>query len=284
MQFAAERGIEIVPEIDMPGHMQAAIAAYPELGCTDMTIRPRCTWGISQHILNPMPETLAFIKDVLDEVMDLFPGKYIHIGGDEAHKYEWEESRAIQNRMRELGVKDEHELQSWFIREAGNHILSKGRLFIGWDEILEGGLADGAAVMSWRGIDGGVTAARQGHHVVMSPNAYTYFDYYQTDDRSKEPLAIGGYLPLEKVYEYDPIPEELSEKYHPYILGSQGQLWSEYIPTVEILDYMTYPRACGLAEILWSAPEKKDTDAFLKRLAVHRKRLKALQINCHPLP
>ena len=280
--FAAERRVEIVPEIDMPGHMQAAIAAYPELGCTDMTIKPRCTWGISQHILNPMPFTMAFIKDVLDEVMELFPGKFIHIGGDEAHKYEWEESRAIQDRMVELGLKNEGELQSWFIGEIGNHILANGRYFIGWDEILEGGLAESAAIMSWRGAAGGISAARQNHCVVMAPNRYTYFDYYQTEDRSNEPLAIGNHLPVEMVLSYRPIPDELEERYHKYILGSQGQLWTEYIPTEECLDYMTYPRACALAEVLWS--DGMDIAQFCDRLQFHRRRLDMLGINSHPKP
>ncbi len=216
--------------------------------------------------------------------MELFPGKFIHVGGDEAHKYEWEESRAVQDRMLVLGVKDEGELQSWFIREMGNHILSNGRLFIGWDEILEGGLAEGAAVMSWRGVAGGLDAARQNHHVVMSPNDYTYFDYYQTNARENEPLAIGGYLPLDKVYMYDPIPDEMADKYSGFVLGSQGQLWSEYMPTADILDYMTYPRACALAEGLWCRAEWKSLHGFLQRLNYHRRRLMSLGIKAHPEP
>lgn len=276
--FASEREIIIVPEIDMPGHMQAAISAYPELGCTDQTLRPLCHWGICEHILNVEDSTVKFMKDVLDEVMELFPGKYIHVGGDEALKYQWEESRRIQDRMHELGVKSEEELQSWFIRQMAEHIQSKGRQVIGWDEILEGGLAEGAAVMSWRGEKGGVEAAEKGHKVVMTPEEFVYFDHYQ-GDRGTEPLAIHGFTPLDKVYNYEVIPDRLPRDQHHLIMGSQGQIWTEYMPDVNHLQYMVFPRAIALSENLWMQKKKKDFVSFTERLIVHWEILDQLGIN-----
>ncbi|MBB6479527.1 beta-N-acetylhexosaminidase [Spirochaeta isovalerica] len=276
--YATIREITIVPEIDMPGHMQAAIAAYPELGCTDQTLKSLCHWGICEHILNVEESTINFMKDVLDEVMSLFPGKYIHIGGDEALKYEWEEQRRIQDRMAELGLKGEMELQSWFIRQMAEHIQSKGREVIGWDEILEGGLADGAAVMSWRGEKGGIEAAELGHKVVMAPEEYVYFDHYQ-GDKDKEPLAIHGLTTVEKVYSYDVLPKELPADKKHLIMGSQGQLWSEYIPDFRHLEYMAFPRVCALAEVLWTSGKKRDFSSFQKRLEIHKKRLDKLEVN-----
>ncbi|MBN2656716.1 MAG: beta-N-acetylhexosaminidase [Spirochaetales bacterium] len=276
--FAAMREITIVPEIDMPGHMQAAISAYPELGCTDQTLRPLCHWGICEHILNVEESTVSFMKDVLDEVMELFPGKYIHIGGDEALKYEWEEQRRVQDRMAELGLKGEMELQSWFIRQMAEHIQSNGREVIGWDEILEGGLAAGAAVMSWRGEKGGIEAASLGHKVVMTPEEYVYFDHYQGDKES-EPLAIHGYTTVEKVYSYDVVPPVLPDKQKHLILGSQGQLWSEYIPDFKHLEYMAFPRVCALSEVLWLEKEKRDFSSFSKRLENHKSVLENLNVN-----
>lgn len=282
--FAARRHITVVPEIDMPGHMQAAIAAYPELGCTDQTIKPRCHWGISRNILNANESTVAFMQDVFTEVMALFPGPFIHIGGDEAHKHEWNESRAIQDRMREVGAANEDELQSWFIRQMGEHIAANGRRMIGWDEILDGGLAEGATVMSWRGEKGGIEAAGQDHDVVMSSYGHTYFDYYQHEPISAEPLAIGGLITTGQVYSYEPIPAELSPDKHGYVLGAQGQLWTEYIPNPDRLDYMAFPRACALAEVLWLDPADKNYADFLRRLKTHRKRLNRLGVNAHPQP
>lgn len=282
--YAAEREIEIVPEIDMPGHMQAAIASYPHLGCTDISLKPLCHWGISQHILNPEESTISFMKDVLDEVMELFPGRFIHVGGDEAPKYEWAESRRIQERMRELGVKNEEELQSWFIKQMDQHISSKGRRLIGWDEILEGGLASGAAVMSWRGEDGGIKAAKMKHNVVMTPSTHVYFDFYQSERSSEEPLAIGGCTTTEKVYAYKVEPAALTEDQKQYILGSQGQLWTEYIPDMKILEYRSFPRLCALSEVLWVNEEKKNYSSFLERLKTHRMRLELLKVNAHPRP
>ena len=282
VDYAAERFITIVPEIDMPGHMQAAISAYPELGCTNMTISPRCHWGVSQHILNADGSTVRFMQNVLDEIMDMFPSTFIHIGGDEAAKYQWEESPDIQRRMKELGAKNEDELQSWFISQMDKYITSKGRRLIGWDEIIEGGLAEGAAVMSWRGEEGGIKAAELGHDVVMAPGGFVYFDHYQAEPVTKEPLAIGGMTTLKKVYSYEPLPEGLAKDKQKYIMGAQGQLWTEYIATRDHLNYMAFPRVCALAEVLWLNAEQKDYKDFVERLDCHRKRLKILKVNVHP--
>lgn len=278
VEFAAVREITIVPEIDMPGHMQAAIAAYPQLGCTDISLRPLCHWGISQHILNVEEETLRFVKDVIDEVMDLFPGDYIHIGGDEALKYEWEEQRRIQDRMIELGVKSENELQSWFITQIASHIQKKGKKVIGWDEILEGGIAEGAAVMNWRDEEFGVEAASLGHNVVMTPMSHVYFDFYQKD-KEHEPLAIGGLTTLEKVYSFEPIPKELPVDREKFILGSQGQLWTEYMKNFKQIEYMAFPRVCALSEVLWMDKNSRDYELFLNKMEEHKCKLNALDVN-----
>jgi hexosaminidase len=216
--------------------------------------------------------------------MDLFPGRFIHVGGDEAVKHEWSESPAAQKRMRELGLKDEHELQSWFIRQMDEFIASRGRRMIGWDEILEGGLAPGATVMSWRGEAGGIAAAADGHDVVMAPNQYVYFDHHQSEPVAEEPLAIGGMSTTGHVYGYEPIPAALPADGRRHVLGAQGQLWSEYIPDEKTLDYMAFPRVCALAEVLWLPRERKDYRDFLARLPHHRERLAALGVNAHPLP
>ena len=284
VRFAAGRHMEIVPEIDMPGHMQAAIAAYPELGNTDQTMHTRCHWGVSQHILNVEESTVLFMQHVLNEVMSLFPGRFIHIGGDEAVKQEWQESRRVQDRMRELDVADEHAMQSWFIRRMDEFIAAHDRRLIGWDEILEGGLAPGAAVMSWRGEQGGIDAAKLGHDVVMTPHQYVYFDNYQAEPIAEEPLAIGGMCSTEHVYAYEPIPALLPSDKHGHVLGAQGQLWSEYISSIDYLEYMAFPRACALAEVLWLAPEQKNYTDFLARLGSHRQRLAALHVHAHPRP
>ncbi len=283
--YARLRRIELVPEIDMPGHMQAAIAAYPELGNTNAAVQPRCHWGISQHILNAEETTIDFMANVLGEIMDLFPGRYIHVGGDEALKHEWCESPRIQARMHELGLENESALQSWFIRRMGRFIASCGRVTLGWDEILEGGeLPPGAVVVSWRGEKGGIEAVQKGHDVVMAPSAHVYFDYYQSEPLVEEPLAIGGLATASHVYAYEPIPALLREESRGNVLGSQGQLWSEYIPDAPHLDYMAFPRACALAEVLWLQPERKNYRDFLQRLKSHRRRLAKLEVNAHPLP
>jgi len=283
--FASRRHVLLVPEIDMPGHMQAAVTAYPELGNTGQNIAVRCHWGISNHILNIEDATIRFMQNVLDEVMDLFPGKFIHIGGDEAHNLEWSESHRVQQRMRELGLANEAAVQSWFIRQMDAHITAAGRRLIGWDEILEGGLADNAAVMSWRGEQGGLTAAAAGHDVVMTPSQWVYFDHYQAEPKAEEPPAIGGMTPLDRVYAYEPIPEAMPEQQHHHVLGAQAQLWTEYIATMSQLEYMTYPRASALAEVLWLEKHARSyRDFHANRLPQHRLRLQALAVNAHPRP
>lgn len=280
--YAQARFVNLVPEIEMPGHAQAAIAAYPHLGNTGEQLPVRTFWGVNENIFNAGEETILFLQDVLSEVIDLFPSTFIHVGGDEARKTQWAASPAIQARIQELGLKDEHELQSYFIRRMDTFLTERGRRLIGWDEILEGGLAEGATVMSWRGEKGGIEAARAGHDVVMAPTSYVYFDYYQGDPE-KEPLAIGGNLPLKRVYSYNPIPEELTPDEAKHILGAQGQLWTEYIGTPEHLEYMAYPRMCALAEITWTPQEKRGYTDFLERLETHVKRLDAAGVNYRQL-
>lgn len=282
--FATRRHITLVPEIDMPGHMVAAITAYPELGNLKTRTRVRCHWGMSQSVLNVEDATIAFMKDVLSEVMGLFPGRFIHVGGDEAPKFEWSESERAQERMAELGLKNEDELQSWFIRQMNEHVCAAGRRLIGWDEILEGGLAEGAAVMSWRGEAGGLAAASQNHDVVMAPHQWVYLDQYQAQPIGEEPLAIGGMSPTDHVYAYEPIPAAMQPGQRARVLGSQGQLWTEYMPDMNSVEYMGFPRICALAEVLWLDAEKKNYAGFLARLRLHRDRLAALGVNAHPRP
>ncbi len=278
VRYAAERFIMVIPEIEMPGHAQAAIAAYPELGCTGKPVNVFTKWGVSEDVFCPNEATFKFLEEVLTEVMDIFPSKYIHIGGDECPKTQWEQSKFCQELIRKNKLKDAHGLQSYFIQRMEKFLNSKGRSIIGWDEILEGGLAPNAAVMSWRGTAGGVEAAKQRHDVIMTPTDFCYLDYYQSQDPG-EPLAIGGYLPLDKVYGYEPIPAELTAEEAKHILGVQGNVWTEYIPDLKKLEYMAFPRACALAEIGWSPKESKNYDDFVSRLAPHLKRLKAMGVN-----
>jgi hexosaminidase len=277
VEYARRRFIAVVPEIEMPGHAQAAIAAYPELGTTGQPLEVMTYWGVSQNIFNVEESTIAFLQNVLDEVLALFPSKFIHIGGDEAVKDQWRASPRVQERMRELGVKNEEELQSWFIRRMDQFLTARGRRLVGWDEILEGGLADGATVMSWRGVRGGIEAAKSGHDVVMAPSQYTYFDHYQSRG-ADEPLAIGGFTPLEKVYAYEPVPDALSGAERQRVLGAQGQLWTEYIPTAEHLEYMAWPRLCALAEVVWTPQELRVWPSFQWRLRTHVLRLQGLGV------
>lgn len=278
VQYAAERFITVIPEIEMPGHAQAAIAAYPELGCTGQNIEPAKIWGIHEYVYCPNETTFEFLENVLTEVMDIFPSPYIHIGGDECPKAQWEDNAYCQKLIREKKLKDEHGLQSYFISRMEKFINDKGRNIIGWDEILEGGLAPNATVMSWRGVEGGIAAAKQGHDVIMTPTSHCYLDYYQSD-APDEPLAIGGYLPLEKVYSYEPTPAELSEEEAKHILGAQGNVWTEYMKTPAYVEYMTFPRACAIAEFCWSPKAAKDYDQFITRLAPHLKRLNSIGVN-----
>jgi hexosaminidase len=276
--YAADRYVTVVPEIEMPGHSVAVLAAYPELACTRGPFEVSTVWGVKEDIYCPHERTFEFLETVLTEVMELFPSPYIHIGGDEAPKRRWEESPAAQEVMRREGLADEFELQSWFIRRIESFLLQNGRRLIGWDEILEGGLAPQATVMSWRGVSGGIEAARQGHDVVMTPTSHMYFDYYQGRDPEVEPLAIGGFLPLELVYSYEPLPEELTESEGRRVLGAQGNVWTEYIKTPEHADYMAYPRALALAELTWSPREARNWEDFSKRLPAGLARLEALGV------
>jgi len=283
VRYAADRHINIVPEIEMPGHARAAISAYPELGChPDRQLEPWKVWGICPDIFAPTDHTVAFLQDVLTEVLELFPSKFIHVGGDEAVKDQWKESPQIQARIRELGLKDEAEMQSWFIRRMDAFLAEHGRRLVGWDEILEGGLAPGAVVMSWRGERGGIAAARAGHDVVMAPTSHTYLNFYQGPP-PEEPQSFPQMLPLEKVYAYEPIPKELTAEQAAHVLGGQGQLWSEYIPDPRRVEYMAFPRAAALAEVLWSPTGGREYSEFLARLRPHLRRLDVLDVNYRKL-
>jgi hexosaminidase len=275
--YAAERGVTIIPEIEMPGHSLAALAAYPELACTPGPFEVGTRWGVYEDIYCPSEKTFAFLEDVLTEVMELFPSRYIHIGGDEAPKTRWKESALAQEVIRREGLADEAELQSWFIRRIESFLRRHGRRLIGWDEILEGGLAPDATVMSWRGTEGGIDAARQGHDVIMTPTSHVYFDYYQ-GDRATEPLANGGFTPLERVYAFEPVPPQLSAAESRHILGAQGNVWTEYMKTPEHVQYMVLPRMIALSEVVWTPAAARDYDSFLARLKPHLSRLDALGI------
>ena len=279
IEYARQRHVWVLPEIEVPGHAQAAIAAYPEFGM-GVPVEVGKQWGIMEYdVFNPSEATFQFLENIFGEVTDLFPGEFIHVGGDEVLKKAWHESPQAQARIKELALKDEHELQSYFIRRMGTFLTSRGRRLIGWDEILEGGLAPNATVMAWRGEAGGIAAALAGHDVVMAPNTYTYFDYFQAEERAAEPLAIGGYLPLSKVYSYNPIPVELAGEQAHHVLGTQFQLWSEYMPTPAQVEYMAFPRACALSEVAWSPLAAKNWERFTGGLAVHLQRLDGMKIN-----
>lgn len=273
VRYAQDRFVTIIPEIEMPGHAQAALAAYPELGCDPAKgYQVYTKWGVSDDVFCPSEKTFGFLQDVLTEVIALFPGKYIHIGGDECPKTAWKNSAFCQALMKKNNLKDENELQSYFIRRMEKFLNSKGRSIIGWDEILEGGLAPNATVMSWRGTEGGIAAAKQKHTVVMTPGGFCYLDHYQGNPAT-EPLAIGGYLPLDKVYSYEPMPNELSVAEQKYILGVQGNIWTEYIPTPESVEYMAFPRAIALAEIGWMQAGPHNFEDFAQRLKNHLPKL-----------
>ena len=276
--YAKTRQVTIIPEIEMPGHSQAAIAAYPELGCSGEQVEVATKWGVFDEVYCPKESTFNFLEDVIDEVVELFPGKYIHIGGDEAPKTNWKNCEYCQKLIKKEGLKDEHGLQSYFIARMEKYINSKGKQIIGWDEILEGGLAPNATVMSWRGTSGAVQAAKEGHDVILTPGSHCYFDHYQSENEN-EPLAIGGFLPLEKVYHFNPIPEELSEEESKYVLGAQGNVWTEYMQTEKQVEYMAFPRAIALSEVLWSSPKHKNYSDFIHRLEQYQKRLDQLEVN-----
>ncbi|MCK5737858.1 family 20 glycosylhydrolase, partial [bacterium] len=276
--YAASRFVTVVPEIEMPGHSKAALAAYPELSCTGGPFDVETRWGVHSDVYCAGSEkTFEFMENVLLEVMDLFPGEVIHIGGDECPKARWEKCPKCQQRIADESLANEHELQSYFITRIEKFVNSHGRNINGWDEILEGGLAPNAAVMSWRGMQGGIEAANAGHNVVMAPTSFCYFDYYQA--KSGEPKAIGGYLPLEKVYSFEPVPAEIAPEKEHFIIGAQANLWTEYIPTPEHAEYMLLPRMCALAEVVWSPKELRYWPDFKNRMEIQYQRLTELGLN-----
>jgi len=280
--YAADRYVTIIPEIELPGHGSAAIAAYPQLSCFpgQKTLIPETmssaaskkatgklvqeTWGVFEDVFCPSEYTFTFLQNVIDEVLPLFPSKYIHIGGDECPKEAWKKSAFCQQLIKDKNLKDEHGLQSYFIQRIEKYINSKGKKIIGWDEILEGGLAPNATVMSWRGEEGGIEAAKQGHDVIMTPGATCYFDHSQ--NKKEDSITIGGYLPLQTVYGYEPIPAVLSVEQAKHVLGAQANVWTEYISNTAKLEYMIFPRMSALAEVLWSPKEKRNYADFEKRL------------------
>ncbi|MFC8142288.1 beta-N-acetylhexosaminidase [Streptomyces paradoxus] len=286
--YAAERHITVVPEIDVPGHSQAAIAAYPELGNTDVidttALSVWDTWGINPNVLAPTDNTLRFYEGVFEEVLGLFPSEFVHIGGDECPKDQWRSSRTAQARIRELGLADEDELQSWFIGHFDTWLAERGRRLIGWDEILEGGLAEGAAVSSWRGYAGGIAAARAGHDVVMCPEQQVYLDHRQ-DPGPEEPVPIGWVRTLEDVYRFEPVPPELTPEEARHVLGTQANLWTEVMEDHARVDYQAFPRLAAFAEVAWSAlpaPAERDFAGFERRMAAHYRRLDALGVAYRP--
>ena len=264
ISYAKKKFIEIIPEIDMPGHTAAMIASYPELGTLKQNISVKKSWGVQDEILIPSENTFNFLDGVFKEVSELFPSQYVHIGGDEARKKQWVESEEVQNLMKDLEIEDEDSLQTYFIGRVQKILSNYGKKIIGWDEIIEGGLLDNATVMSWRGEEGGIFAAKSGNDAIMSPTSHLYFDYYQA--KIGEPLAIGGLIPLEKVYSYEPIPKGLDINQATKILGAQGNIWTEYIKTPEMVEYMSVPRMTALSEIVWSKRKKRNFMEFKKRL------------------
>lgn len=278
--YAAERYVEVIPEIEMPGHTSEVFAAYPEYSCRGekLYVQPGSYWPNTDIFCAGKEETFEFIENVLGEVIELFPSEYIHIGGDEADKTEWKKCPLCQKRIKDEKLSDENGLQSWFIKRVEEFLNSKGKKLIGWDEILEGGLAPEATVMSWRGFEGGAEAARMGHDVVMCPTSYCYFDYYQADP-DFEPEAIGGFTPLKKVYSFEPIPPDITREQAQYILGGQGNVWTEYIPAPEHAEYMALPRMTALSEVLWSARTKRNWDDFRNRLETQFERFDNMKVN-----
>ncbi len=281
--YAAARHITVVPEIEMPGHALAALSAYPALSCTGGPFETGRWWGVFEDVFCAGNDsTFIFLQNVLDEITAIFPSTYIHVGGDECPKERWKNCSKCQARMQAHQLKDEHALQSYFITRIEKHLNSQGRKLIGWDEILEGGLAPNAAVMSWQGTQGGIAAAQAGHYAVMTPGKPCYFDHYQSEDRSTEPLAIGGFNAVEAVYAYEPTPAALNLTERPYILGAQGNVWTEYMPDFEHVTYMILPRLPALSEVLWTQPENKDYADFIRRMKVHAKQFDAQKIPYAP--
>ena len=280
LEYARLRHVEVIPEIEMPGHSAEIFAAYPQFSCKGekLTVLPGSYWPNIDIFCAGNDSTFIFLQNILDEVCALFPSKYVHIGGDEADKTRWKECPKCQERIKKEGLKDENELQSYFIKRIEKYLISKNKRMIGWDEILEGGLAPEATVMSWRGVEGGIEAAKQKHDVIMTPTTYCYLDYFQAEP-DFEPVGIGGYLTLKKVYSYEPIPAELTKDEQKYILGAQGNVWTEYIPSNSHAEYMAMPRMAALSEVVWSSKENRDWNDFRTRLELIKPRLKALDIN-----
>ena len=267
--YASERFITIIPEIDLPGHTSSLIAAYPEYGSSDKNIGVKTIWGIQEDIIKPNENTFNFLKNVFTEIADLFPSQYIHIGGDEANKKQWIESGEVQEIMKNLELENEAQLQSYFISRMEKILNSLNKKIIGWDEIIQGGLNPNATIMSWRGVEGGITAAKAGNYAIMTPTSHCYFDYYQRKS-SDEPLAIGGFTPLQKVYEFEPIPKELDLNQSSKILGAQGNLWTEFIKTPEQVEYMIVPRMTALSEVVWSKRKVRNFKEFKLRLNLYK--------------
>jgi hexosaminidase len=277
--YANERFVTIIPEIEMPGHALAALSAYPELSCDPTkTYQAATKWGVFDDVFCPSETTFDFMQDVLTEVMDLFPSKYIHIGGDECPKTAWKKSKFCQDLIKKEGLKDEEGLQSYFIRRIEKFVNAKGKRIIGWDEILEGGLAPDATVMSWRGTEGGIAAAKEDHDVIMTPGTHCYLDHYQAEPET-EPLAIGGLTTLEKIYAYEPTPSVLTDEQAKHILGAQGNVWTEYMLNSAYVEYMVFPRAIALSEVLWSPKSSRNYDDFISRLQPHLKRFDRMNTN-----
>ena len=277
IKYAEERFIEIIPEIDMPGHTASLIASYPELGTLKEKTEVKKIWGVQDEILIPTENTFNFLDNLFREITDIFPSSYVHIGGDEARKKQWIESEEVQKLMEKLEIEDEDSLQTYFIGRVQKILNNYEKKIIGWDEIIEGGLVNDATVMSWRGEEGGIFAAKAGNNAIMSPTSHLYFDYYQA--RTGEPLAIGGLIPLEKVYSYEPIPEGLDINQATKILGAQGNVWTEYIKTPEMVEYMSVPRMTALSEIVWSKRKKRDFSEFRKRLNFYKYFLDKKKVN-----
>jgi hexosaminidase len=280
VKYAATKNVQIIPEIEMPAHVSSAIAAYPELACFNQKIGVPSggVWPITDIYCAGKENTFQFLQDVIDEVIAIFPSKYIHIGGDEATKTNWETCPHCQKRMQEEGLKNVHELQSYFVKRMEKYINSKGKKVIGWDEILEGGLAPDATVMSWRGTEGGIEASKQGHDVIMTPESHCYFNIYQ-GPQNEEPLAFGGFIPLTKVYHFDPVVDEMTPEQAKHILGAQANLWAEYIESTQESEYMIFPRLGAMAEVLWSPKEARNWNDFTTRLPSLLARFDYLGIN-----
>lgn len=276
--YARRRFVTIVPEIELPGHASAALAAYPEYSCSGGPFEVATQWGVFDDVYCPGKETtFKFLEDVLTEVAELFPGQYIHIGGDECPKVRWNNHELCQGRMRELGLANADELQAYFVSRIARHLKTLGKRLVGWDEILDGGAPAGATIMAWRNAQKGIEAAQSGHDVVMTPMSHCYFDHYQA--KENEPKAIGGFTPLETVYSFEPIPTDLPPELAHHILGAQGNVWTEYMPDTSHIEYMAFPRLCALSEVLWSPRKVRSLPDFVERLRLHLKRLDRLNVN-----